>query len=118
MDRAEFLAELAAADVRSGETVYLERRGGDYRWRRGTPPATVAVGPVALGPVALGPGAGSAGDDAPPEAWMVYSGSWPDASGDDRAGFVGDLLAELESMTGGHDRCRWPLDQPYPSRHG
>jgi len=23
------------------------------------------------------------------------------------------LLAETESMLGGADRCRWPLDQPY-----
>lgn len=101
MDRVEFLAELAAADVRSGETVYLERRGGDYQWRRG---ALATARPARDGPL--------------PEAWMVYSGSWPDSPGDDRSCFLGDLLAELESMTGGHDRCRWPLDQPYPSRHG
>jgi hypothetical protein len=31
--------------------------------------------------------------------------------------FVEDLLAELESMCGGADRCRWPLDQPYQMRH-
>jgi hypothetical protein len=31
--------------------------------------------------------------------------------------FVEDLLAEMESMCGGADRCRWPLDQPYPVRH-
>jgi hypothetical protein len=27
------------------------------------------------------------------------------------------LLAEMESMCGGADRCRWPLDQPYPPGH-
>ena len=28
-----------------------------------------------------------------------------------------ELLAEMESMCGGADRCRWPLDQPYPIQH-
>jgi hypothetical protein len=28
-----------------------------------------------------------------------------------------DLLAEMESMCGGADRCRWPLDQPYAPGH-
>ena len=28
-----------------------------------------------------------------------------------------DLIAEMDSMSGGADRCRWPLDQPYPVRH-
>ena len=29
----------------------------------------------------------------------------------------GQLLAEMESMCGGADRYRWPLDQPYPPGH-
>jgi hypothetical protein len=30
--------------------------------------------------------------------------------------FVEDLLAEMESMCGGADRCRWSLDEPCPPR--
>jgi hypothetical protein len=28
-----------------------------------------------------------------------------------------DLLAELESMVDRTDRCRWPVDEPWPHAH-
>jgi hypothetical protein len=31
--------------------------------------------------------------------------------------FFDDLLAELESMAGAADRCRWPVDEPWPHQH-
>jgi hypothetical protein len=48
---------------------------------------------------------------------MFYSGPWPAGTPAEMSRFAGDLLAEMESMCGGADRCRWPLDQPYPMRH-
>jgi hypothetical protein len=48
---------------------------------------------------------------------MFYSGPWPAGPPSEVVPFVEDLLAEMESMCGGADRCRWPLDQPYPVRH-
>lgn len=52
-----------------------------------------------------------------PDAWIFYSGSWPVDDGDRWAAFFDDLLAELDSMSGGIDRCRWPLDEPWPHGH-
>jgi hypothetical protein len=48
---------------------------------------------------------------------MFYSGPWPARQPDHLPEFLDELLAEMESMCGGVDRCRWPLDQPYPLRH-
>jgi hypothetical protein len=31
--------------------------------------------------------------------------------------FFDDLLAELESMADHVDRCRWPLNDPWPHSH-
>jgi hypothetical protein len=78
-----------------GDVVYVERRGDDFSWR--------AV-EGELGPTT----------DELPDAWLFHMGPWPTV--DRAAAFVDDLLAELESMTGG-DRCRWPLDQPWPHSH-
>lgn len=97
MDRAGLLTDLADARIAPGEVVYLERRGDDYGWRRLPDGAD------------LGPPPG----DSLPDAWMFYTGSWLA----DVPGFFDDLLAEMESMAGGSDRCRWPLDEPYPHAH-
>lgn len=101
MDRAGLLTDLARARIASGEVVYLERRGTDYGWRL-LPPGSD-----------LGPAPG----DSLPDAWMFYTGPWPADRPEDVPGFLDDLLAELESMADGSDRCRWPLDQPYPHMH-
>ena len=83
-----------------GNLVYVERCGEEYGWRRIEP-----------GVDDFGPGTGP-----PPDAWIYYSGGWSgDPAGWDA--FFEDLLAELESMTGGADRCRWSLDDPWPHGH-
>jgi hypothetical protein len=104
MDRAQLLAEIAQECPGPEDVVYLERRGEDYRWSRLAPGDDPGQ--------AWGPGSG-----AGPEAWIFYSGPWPADRPGAMPGFLEDLLAEMESMCGGADRCRWPLDQPYPIRH-
>jgi hypothetical protein len=104
MDRTRLLAELAAAEPGPEGVLYLERLGEDYRWR------FEAAGSMQVA-VSQQPG------DRAPDAWMFYSGPWPGGGPAGLPRFVEDLLAELESMCGGADRCRWPLDQPYPMRH-
>ncbi|MBO0820345.1 MAG: hypothetical protein J2P26_05790 [Nocardiopsaceae bacterium] len=101
MDRTGLLTDLAGARIAPGEIVYLERRRAEYRWHR-LPPDTVPGPP---------PG------ESLPDAWMFYSGRWPDNGSADVPAFVEDLVAEMESMADGSDRCRWPLDQPYPHMH-
>lgn len=118
MDRAQLLAELADASAQPGESVFIERRGEDYLWSL-LPPGEVLTLPVyeqATHEPAHGQapdGQGTYGQPGP-DAWIVYSGTWPET----RTGpFLEDLLAEMESMCGGADRCRWPLDEPYPRGH-
>lgn len=96
LSRDELRTALAASRPEAGEVVYIERRGQAYRW--GTAPG---------------------GDDAagPPETWIFYTGDWPVDDAGRWAAFFDDLLAEMESMAGGPDRCRWPLDQPWPHQH-
>ncbi|MGH8930888.1 MAG: hypothetical protein ACRDZO_09755 [Egibacteraceae bacterium] len=84
--------ELRAAALPPGELIYLERRGDEYTWVRG----------------AMGT------DAVLPDAWMCYTGAWP--VDDKWDAFFTDLLAELNSMAGGDDSCRWSLDDPWP--HG
>jgi hypothetical protein len=103
MDRAQLLAELAETDAQPGEVVFVARHGEDYRWTR-LPPGEMPVL--------------AAGEQQGPDAWIFYSGPWPAADRpEDLPPFLEDLLAEMESMCGGADRCRWPLDQPYPPGH-
>lgn len=80
----------------AGELVYLERRGADYTWQ-------LATGALAPAPEA--------------DAWLFYSGDWPVDRDERWKAFFDDLLAELDSMTGGADRCRWSLDDPWPHGH-
>jgi hypothetical protein len=98
MDRAQLLAELAGAGNAAGGIVFVERRGDDYQWSHLPPDEVPSL----------------VTDARNPDAWIVYSGPWPTES---VPGFLEDLLAEMESMCGGADRCRWPLDQPYPPGH-
>lgn len=103
MDRARLLAEIATAQANADNVLYLERRGEDYSWR------FLDAGDVRA--------TATRTSEPSPDAWMFYSGPWPAHQPDDLPKFLDDLLAEMESMCGGADRCRWPLDQPYPLRH-
>ena len=100
MDKAQLLADLTASRPHAGELVYIERRGDDYHWSRTDPGAQVAGPPESL-----------------PDAWMYYSGTWPFDEPAKVPAFFDDLLAELDSMTGATDRCRWSPDDPWPHSH-
>ena len=104
MDRARLLAEMTEAGPGPQEAVIVERRGDDYSWARLDPGAA----PDLSWEQRMGCG---------PDAWIFYTGPWPAGRLADLPAFLEDLLAEMESMCGGADRCRWPLDQPYPVRH-
>lgn len=99
MDRVQLLASLTAAAPSADDLIYVQRRGPAYAWHRVEPGAPM-------------PASASGGD-----VWMYFSGAWPQ---DDPAAlqeFCADMLAEMESMSGGADRCRWPLEQPWPRAH-
>ncbi len=104
MDRAELFTSLAQAPPGPTDTVYVERRGAEYSWRVF---AQDGVGPE--GAIA------KPGVDA--DVWMYFSGAWPREDPAASQAFCEDMLAEMESMAGGDDRCRWPLDQPWPHLH-
>ena len=57
----------------------------------------------------------SAGPSA--DVWMSFSAAWPLDDPDRLRAFFDDVIAELESMAGGADRCRWPIDEPWPHFH-
>ena len=101
MNVDQLFASIEADRPGRDDVVYLERRGQDYHWR------IVAAG----GAITPSSEAGSE-----PDAWMSFSGDWP-ADPQRLQTFVFDLLAELESMADRTDRCRWPLDQPWPHQH-
>lgn len=99
VDREQLLSTLLTADPQPGELVYVERRGDSYAWHRPSDAEQPALPDQA-------------------DAWMYYSWQRPLGDHDTARAMLDDLLAEMESMTGcGPDRCRWPLDQPYPLRH-
>lgn len=100
MDWEELSAEILADPPNSGELTYLARTGMTYTWCVVDDPSQPPHGTPGL---------------PPPDAWIYYSGRWPGMSEADA--FFADLREELESMTGGADRCRWPLDQPWPHGH-
>lgn len=56
-------------------------------------------------------------DGGTPDVWIFRSGSWPVDDSARLQAFYTDLMEELESMAGGVDRCRWPLDEPWPHTH-
>jgi hypothetical protein len=105
MDRTQLLSQLLNHFPIPGETVYLQRRGEEYDWSYLDPGSPLPV-----------PG-GSGGSGGAPDAWLFYSGTWPEQNPEQLAAHLDDLLAEMESMCGGPERCRWPLDQPYPLHH-
>ena len=98
MTRDELLASIVAARPGRDDLVYLQRCGDSYTWQ--------LVG---------------SGDTPPsgttPEVWMSFSADWPLDEPSRLQAFFDDLLAELASMADTADRCRWPLDKPWPHHH-
>ncbi|MGI9018112.1 MAG: hypothetical protein ACR2HR_13575 [Euzebya sp.] len=102
MDRDTLITRLSTVALQPDQVLYLERRGEEY--------AFSVVGSEA----ALRPGDGT---EAPLDSWIYYSGAWSTEDQDRFVALVDDLIDEMDSMSGGSDRCRWPLDQPYPQQH-
>jgi hypothetical protein len=101
MDREQLFASIVAACPGRDDLVYLERQGDQYQWR---------VVPAGDAFVDLPPSDG-------PDVWMSFSATWPVNDPERMRAFFDDLLAELESMADPADRCRWPIDEPWPHRH-
>jgi hypothetical protein len=101
MDRDELFASIAAARPDRDDLVYLERQGDRYQWR------------------VVADGAGIVDLDASdgPDVWLSFSAAWPLDDPVQLHAFFDDLLAELESMADTADRCRWPIDEPWPHFH-
>lgn len=99
MRREELLDAISADPPVEGEMLYLARRGATYDVQR----------------ISQGSAIGAWADDA--DVWIYYGGGWPAGDDERAAATLDDLLAELESMAGGVDRCRWPLDQHWPHGH-
>jgi hypothetical protein len=95
MTQDEVFASIVAAGPGRDDVVYLERCGDSYNWRMVTDAETP---PVA----------------AAPDVWMSISAAWPLDEPAQLRAFFDDLLAELESMADTADRCRWPVDDPWP----
>lgn len=93
MDAQQLSSELLAAGLEDGEVVYLERRGAEYDWARGQVQPTADL----------------------PDGWFFYMGAWPGEAARWPAFFT-DLLAELDTLVDGGDRCRWDPGDPWP--HG
>ena len=95
MTRDELFASIVAAGPGRDDLVYLERRGDSYNWRILTAVETRVAA-------------------AAPDVWMSISAAWPLDEPARLHAFFDDLLAELESMADTADRCRWPIDDPWP----
>ncbi|HZA08666.1 hypothetical protein [Mycobacterium sp.] len=101
MNRQELFASIVAARPGRDDVVRLERCGDDYDWRM-LGGAVTDTTPV---------------DRPAPEVWMSFSAAWPLDDPERLRAFFDDLLAELESMADRADRCRWPIDEPWPHSH-
>jgi hypothetical protein len=97
MTRDELFASIVAASPGRDDIVYLERTGDTYDWR--------IVGSESLA---------ATGD---PDVWMSFSAAWPLDEPARLHPFFDDLLADVVSMAEATDRCRWPIDDPWPHHH-
>jgi hypothetical protein len=102
MNRQELFTSIVAARPGRDDIVYLERRGDEYDWR------LWPVGDVAGAAAVADPGA---------DVWMSFSATWPVDDPERLRAFFEDMMAELESMADKTDRCRWPIDEPWPHSH-
>jgi len=101
MDREELFASIVAACPGRDDLVYVERQGDQYRWRMVPDDNAIFDMPASGGP----------------DVWMSFSAAWPVEDPARMRAFFDDLLAELESMADTADRCRWPIDEPWPHFH-
>jgi len=101
MDREELFASIVAACPGRDDLVYVERQGDRYQWRLVPDGNAIVDMPESGGP----------------DVWMSFSAAWPVEDPDRMRAFFDDLLAELESMADTADRCRWPVDEPWPHFH-
>jgi hypothetical protein len=101
MTRDELFASIVAACPGRDDLVYLERCGDAYHWRLLTGTETPSIPSPAT----------------TPDVWMSFTASWPLDEPERLRAFFDDLLAELESMANSADRCRWPVDEPWPQQH-
>jgi len=101
MNAAEVFAAIRSTRPEPGDVVYIERRGEEYSWRQ----TAAGADGLALDSATL------------PDSWICYSGEWPLDDAERWQAFCDDLLAEMESMAGGPDRCRWSADDPWPRGH-
>jgi len=102
VDEEQLLVAIIDARPGPADVVYVERRGDEYGCRVTGPEEDLLIG-------------GGAGGF--PDVWIYWSGEWPADDADRQRAVFADLLEEMESMAGGSDRCRWPLDEPWPHRH-
>lgn len=100
MNREGLFSEIVAARPAEGDVVYVERRGEEYALRVTSPEAGL-----------------DAGAESFPDVWVYWTGVWPLDDPDRQRAVFEDLLAEMESMGGGSDRCRWSVDDPWPRLH-
>jgi hypothetical protein len=98
MNRDELLTSIVAARPGRDDLVYLQRRGDDYDWQLVAVDTSPSMSPS-------------------PDVWMSFSADWPVDDSERLRAFFDDVMAELESMAGGPDRCRWPMDEPWPHSH-
>ncbi len=101
LNRTELIAEIVADWPEPGEVVYIERRGEDYALKR--------TGDDGVLPI-------PSPDESLPDAWIYYGG-WQEYHRNDLSAFFDDLFAEMDAAAGGHDRCRWSPDDPWPHAH-
>jgi hypothetical protein len=99
MNREELFTSIVAARPGRDDIVYLERRGDEYDWQ---------MMPVGVFAPSATPG---------PDVWMSFSATWPVDDPERLRAFFDDMMAELESMADKTDRCRWPIDEPWPHSH-
>lgn len=102
MTEDEVFDSIVAAKPGPDEVLFVGRNGKEYSWRSvpAGEPMSAEVDGVFL------------------EAWMFLTAPWPTGVGvDEQRVFYDDLVAEMETMADGADRCRWEFDDPYGYRH-
>jgi hypothetical protein len=102
MDRERLLAAIVDARPGPADVIYIERRGEEYDCRVTGPGEDLLLGGMAA---------------LFPDVWIYWSGEWPLEDTNHQEAVFEDLLAEMESMSGGSDRCRWSPDDPWPRMH-